>query len=63
MTYKTTYIRIRVDSDMKQWMKSLKKYYDINQSQFIREAIIEKMQKDVPKLRLKKESDKNRTPF
>ena len=56
-------VRFRCDIDLKKWLSSLKKSYNINNSEFIREAIIDKMKKDVPKLRLKKESDKIKVPF
>ena len=63
MNKKTNILQVRIDDDFKHWLDILESKYHVKKCIFVRNAIIEKLQKDVPKLRLKKESDKTKIPF
>ncbi len=63
MVKKTEILQVRIDSDMKGWLNTLSNKYRVKKGEFIRRAIIEKMQRDVPGIRLKHEYEKNKTPF
>lgn len=58
---KSDYIAIRVNAEMKHYFDVLSGKYNIKRSQFIREAILEKLKRDVPKIR--KQSKKSDCPF
>ena len=58
---KSDYIAIRVDAEMKHYFDVLQAKYHVKRSQFIREAIIEKLKRDVPVIRLKHK--KSECPF
>lgn len=55
---KSDYIVIRCDAEMKRYFEVLGNKYHIKRSEFIRQAIIEKLKRDVPKIReINKKSD------
>jgi len=61
MMQNTDYITIRINDEMKHYFDVLSKIYHIKRSQFIREAILEKLRRDVPKLRV--QNKKSDCPF
>ena len=63
MNKKVNILQVRINNDMRHWFDVLESKYNIKKCNFVRDTIIEKMKKDVPKLRLIKESDKNKCPF
>lgn len=55
---KSEYIAIRVTGEMRHYFDVLSERYHVKRSQFIRDAILEKLKRDVPKIRrLNKKSD------
>lgn len=56
-------LTIRIDADLKSWLDILNKTYNKNRSKFIRDAIVEKMKRDIKQLRLSKKTDSNYCPF
>ena len=60
----TELLQVRVSKELKQYLKILHEKYNINSSEFVRMAIVEKLQKDVPIIR-KKHKDKTcfKVPF
>lgn len=55
---KTDFITIRVNDEMRHYLDVLSEKYHVKRSQFIRYAIIEKLKRDVPKIRIaNKKSD------
>ena len=55
---KSDYIAIRVSDEMRHYFDVLSEKYHVKRSQFIRDAIIEKLKRDVPKIRIaNKKSD------
>ena len=56
MRQKTVKYTVRLSEEERRWLTAIKSTYRINPADFIRDAIIEKMKKDVPKLREKKEN-------
>lgn len=52
---RTENLHIRIDKDLKDYLDILEKRYLINRSHFIRDAIIEKMKRDVKSLRVDRE--------
>ena len=56
-------ISIRIDSDMQNWLLVLEKKYNLKKGAFIRKAIYNELKREVTKLRLKKESQRNKSPF
>ena len=58
---KSDFIVIRCDSEMKRYFDILSQKYYIKRSHFIRDAIIEKLKRDIPKIR--ERSKKSDCPF
>lgn len=58
-------ISIRIDSNLKRLIDILKNRYSLNPSNFIRDAIIEKMKRDIKTLRVDREKKikKSDIPF
>lgn len=55
---KTDFITIRVNDEMRHYFDVLSEKYRVKRSQFIRDAILEKLKRDVPKIRIaNKKSD------
>ena len=48
---KSDYIAIRVNAEIKHYFDVLSEKYHIKRSQFIRDAILEKLKRDIPKIR------------
>ena len=48
---------VRLSENEFKYLDILHKKYKINSSQFIRDAILEKMKRDVPKIRLENKDD------
>lgn len=63
MTKKSNNLQVKVDDDMILWLSILKNKYHIKTGDFIRNAIVEKMKRDISTLRLKKQSEDNFCPF
>lgn len=57
-------IQVRISEKQKHYLSVLHEKYKINSSQFIRQAIEEKMQRDVKNIRIKfKEDNSFKLPF
>jgi metal-responsive CopG/Arc/MetJ family transcriptional regulator len=54
-------LQIRLPSETIKYLSVLTVKYKVNRSQFVRDAIMEKLKRDVPKLRI--ESNKEYLPF
>ena len=55
---KADFITIRVNEEMRHYFDVLSEKYRVKRSQFIRDSIIEKLKRDVPKIRIaNKKSD------
>ena len=61
MMQKSDFITIRVNDEMRHYFDVLSKKYHVKRSQFIRDAIREKLQRDVPKIR--EQNKKSDCPF
>lgn len=61
MKTKDNILKVRIDNDMKSWFNILENKYHVKKCEFVRKAIIEKFQRDTPKLRL--EQKKSKLPF
>ena len=60
----TELIQVRISEKQKYYLSVLHEKYKINSSQFIRQAIEEKMQRDVKNIRIKfKEDNSVKCPF
>lgn len=57
----TELLQVRCSREIKHYLNVLHEVYKINSSQFVRDAIVEKLKKDVPLLR--KEKNKIKMPF
>jgi hypothetical protein len=55
MTKRSVRYEVRLSEEERRWLTVIKSIYRINPADFIRDAIIEKMKQDVPKLREKKQ--------
>lgn len=58
---KTDFITIRVNKEMCHYFDVLSEKYRVKRSQFIRDAILEKLKRDVPKIR--EQNKKSDCPF
>jgi uncharacterized coiled-coil DUF342 family protein len=58
MRQQTEILQIKVSKDIVKYLRILDDKYQINRSQFVRNAILEKLKKDVPKLRIEKQNIK-----
>jgi hypothetical protein len=56
-------LQVAISDEEKRWLSILKNKYRIKQSQFIRDAIKEKLQRDTPRLRLELKKNNERIPF
>lgn len=54
-------LEVMISDDMANWLSILETKYYKKKSHFVRQAIIEKLNRDMPKLRL--ESNKSDIPF
>jgi len=61
MRQKTDFVTVRINDEMKHYFDVLSKIYHVKRSQFIRDAIIEKLRSDVPELRI--QNKKSDCPF
>lgn len=62
MAQKTNILQVRISDDIQHYLDVIEKKYHFKRCDFVRLAIIEKMQKEVPKLR-KEYLKKNDCPF
>ena len=60
MRQRTVKYTIRLTEEERRWLTVLKSKYRINPADFIRDAIVDKMRIEVPKIR---ESNKIKLPF
>ena len=51
MNQQTEILQLRITPDIKKYLDIIRTKYNIKRSQFIRDAIIEKLKRDVPKIR------------
>ena len=58
---KSDFITIRVNDEMKHYFDVLSEKYHVKRSQFIRDAILDKLKRDVPKIR--EQNKKSDCPF
>lgn len=57
MKQQTDLLQVKCSAEIKHYLAVLKKVYKVNPSQFVRDAILEKLKNDVPKLRTKKNTE------
>ena len=53
----TETLTIKITPEISDYLEVISKKYSVKRSEFVRKAIIEKLKRDVPKLRLKKEKE------
>ena len=61
MRQNTEILQIRITPDILHYLDVISKKYSVKRSEFVRKAILEKLQIDVPKMRA--EAQKEKTPF
>ncbi len=61
MIQNTETLQIRITAEILHYLEVISKKYKVKRSDFVRKAILEKLQRDIPKLRI--ESKKEYYPF
>jgi len=59
----TEILQIRISKEMFNQLSILEQKYHKKKCNFVKNAIIEKLKKDIPKLRLQKKAEKIKLPF
>lgn len=63
MKHLTKREQIMISEEMNNWLIVLEEKYKIKRSEFIRKAIFNELKREVPKLRLSKQNQKDYCPF